>query len=936
MDRPSTTIVGRDPELRDVSAFLDRVETGPCALVLEGSAGIGKTTLWSSGVRVAQERGYRVLTARAAESEARLSYAALGDLLWTVSVDAFAGMPPPLRQAIDAALLRADGSNVTPDQRAVALATAHALRNLASTAPVVLAVDDVQWLDRPSARVLSFALRRLAAEPIGALVSLRLAPDSAGDLLELDRAMPTTTHLPVGPLGREPLGRIVRDRTGADVPRPVVIRLHGITGGNPLFALEMARAAVREGSLAQPGDVWSVPEDLQKLLSARLAAVPQAARAPLLAIAATTQPTWDLVLETAGPEEETRDALARAEEAGIIERSGGRVRFTHPLLGSTLYLNTPAVERQALHGRLASLTTDLEERARHLALATAGPDGAVAVALEAASKHARARGAPDAAAELAALSCEMTVATDTAGLRRRRLAAAEYLFDGGDSGSAQRLLKETIASSTPGRERAEMLYKLASMSWMDLVDGVRRPCVQALAEAGGDPRLLSGLHSDLAWVAFYLGDLDEAIERARESAAWASRPVGAAVRSDALASLAFIRFLRGEGDDALLAEAMQLQDEALNEVSWTAASVYTTPRTVLGLQLMWSHRIDEARAVFEQELAAFERHAMYTVRLEVLGYLRELECGADLGPRAAAHGAEAMRTFEESGHPRTQMHVVLFNQAWAAALLGHVGDARRMATEGRRLAIATDDRFNAAWNSSVLGFIDVSLAEYERATLDLEPALHYLADLGAAVAGVMPCVPDMVEANVALGRIEPAETLIARLEEQARSAGGGWATATAARGRALVAAARGDLEAAAAASAASTALMETLGLPFDAARSRLVLGQIHRRAKRKRLAREHLEMARDVFDRLGAVLWAERARSELGRIGGRPPSPFELTDTESRIAALVAQGRTNQETADALFISPSTVQGSLKRIYQKLGVRSRTELAAKVGQPPES
>ena len=130
--------------------------------------------------------------------------------------------------------------------------------------------------------------------------------------------------------------------------------------------------------------------------------------------------------------------------------------------------------------------------------------------------------------------------------------------------------------------------------------------------------------------------------------------------------------------------------------------------------------------------------------------------------------------------------------------------------------------------------------------------------------------------------------------------------------------------------------MEQLGLTFEAARSRLVLGQIHRRAKRKRLAREHLEGARDVFDRLGAVLWADRARSELARIGGRPASPFELTDTEQRIAALVAQGRTNQETADALFVSPSTVQANLKRIYQKLGVRSRTELAAKVGQSPES
>ena len=173
------------------------------------------------------------------------------------------------------------------------------------------------------------------------------------------------------------------------------------------------------------------------------------------------------------------------------------------------------------------------------------------------------------------------------------------------------------------------------------------------------------------------------------------------------------------------------------------------------------------------------------------------------------------------------------------------------------------------------------------------------------------------------------------LEASSGAAGGGWALASAARGRSLVAAARGDLAGAEQAAERSIALFEALGLEFDVARSRLVLGQTHRRAKRKRVAREQLELARDTFARLGAALWVERASSELARIGGRPSSPFELTDTEQQIAALVAQGRTNQETADALFVSASTVRSSLKRIYQKLGVRSRTELAARVGRSPE-
>jgi DNA-binding CsgD family transcriptional regulator len=160
-----------------------------------------------------------------------------------------------------------------------------------------------------------------------------------------------------------------------------------------------------------------------------------------------------------------------------------------------------------------------------------------------------------------------------------------------------------------------------------------------------------------------------------------------------------------------------------------------------------------------------------------------------------------------------------------------------------------------------------------------------------------------------------------------------WARGVAARGRALLAAAAGDLTGAEDAAEASVRALEGAGQPFETARSVLVLGQIHRRAKRKRLAREHLGRAEEVFDALGARLWAERTRTELGRIGGRPATPFELTETERNIASLVARGHTNQEAADALFISLGTVQGSLKRVYGKLGVRSRTELAARLGAP---
>ena len=934
MSSSTPSIVGRDVELRTISDFLGRTGPGPGALVLEGSAGIGKTTLWLAGVDESNRRGHLVLVARAAESEARMSYAALGDLLGAIPEPVFDGLPTPLRHALDLALLRTARPGGAPEPRAVALAAGEVLQALAGDRPVVIAIDDIQWLDRPSVRVLSFVLRRLTEANVRVLATVRLGSGSPGDPIDIDRAIADTTRLGVGPLAVGALGRIVRTRTNRALPRPFVIRLHRLTDGNPLFALEIARGTVRDSTAAEKAEL-SVPKDLQNVLSARLATVPASAHRPLLAIAATSQPTWELVLKTAESRARSLAGLARAEEAGIIERADGRVRFTHPLLASTVYLNATAPERRALHLQLAAVMTDPEERARHLALGTETADPEVAISLDEAARHARSRGAPDAAAELADLASEMTPQADTAGLHGRRLAAAEYHFDAGDAPRAHRLLRQTIAASPPGVERAEMLYRMASMSWMNLVEGVRAPSQQALVESGDDAGLLCGIHNALTWVAFYLADLETASGHARRSAELATAEIDPGMRADALATLEFIEFLQGRPDPGLMVEALALQDVVLARSSWTEGSVYTTPRSILGLELMWSGRLDEAREILEHELDLFEQHAMYTVRQEVLCYLAELECRAGRWRIAASHASEAMETVIESGQTATQSHVVLFNQAWAAALLGDVDGAREMATRGVRLAEQNDDPFNAAWNRAVLGFLDLSLTDFEAARVNLEPAARWLDQLGSVEPGVIPCVPDLIEALAGLGRLEEAARLLDRLEAQAAGRDRPWASGAAARGRALVAAATGDLDEATRATERSIHDLDRAAQPFETARSWMVCGQIHRRAKRKRLAREALERARETFTDLGARLWAERAATELGRIGGRRPTPFELTETEASIASLVAQGYTNKEAADSLFLSPYTVQASLTRIYQKLDVRSRTELAARLGRPTD-
>jgi hypothetical protein len=283
-------ILGRDAELAEVQRFVDAVAEGPAALILEGVAGIGKTTLWQSGMELARARGYRVLSCRAEETEARLSYTGLGDLLDIELPE----LPAPQKRALDVALLRAEVEGSQPDQRAVSVATLGVLRAFSKSTPVLIAIDDVQWLDAPSAKVLSFAARRLENEAVRLLVTLRAGP--LANPLGLVRTTPSLAlrKLSVGPLSLEALTRLVRERLGTSLTHPVLLRLHDISQGNPFFALEIARALIAQGASLEPGQPLPVPDDLRELLGARLAALPREASRALLVVAAAGRPTDDL------------------------------------------------------------------------------------------------------------------------------------------------------------------------------------------------------------------------------------------------------------------------------------------------------------------------------------------------------------------------------------------------------------------------------------------------------------------------------------------------------------------------------------------------------------------------------------------------------------------------------------------------------------------
>ena len=370
--------------------------------MLEGDAGIGKSTLWLAGVEAAREQGLRLLVARPAEAEQGLAHAALGDLFEDVLDEVLPTLSAPRRHALEVALLLDETVEQPVDPRTLGVAVRTALQALAEQTRVVLAVDDVQWLDASTASALAFALRRIATDHVLLLLARRRV--DGGQPSELERAFEAerVRRLPVGPLSVGALHGLLRDRLGRSFPRQTLLRIHEASSGNPFFALELARAV---GPDVDPLRPLHVPETLEDLVRVRLAGLPAPTREALELVSALGAPSVSL-LERAGV---ASDALEAAVAAHVIERDDGIVRFTHPLLSSVLYQGLASGEqRRSLHGRLAAIVDDPLARARHLALATDGPNAHVAAVLDDAATRAADRGAPAVAAELGEHALRLT------------------------------------------------------------------------------------------------------------------------------------------------------------------------------------------------------------------------------------------------------------------------------------------------------------------------------------------------------------------------------------------------------------------------------------------------------------------------------------------------------------------------------------------------
>jgi DNA-binding CsgD family transcriptional regulator len=899
-------LIAREAELGRIEAFLDRPAEGPRAFVLEGDPGIGKSTLWLAGIAAARERSYRVFASRPAEAERSFPNVVLGDLFGELEPAVLATLPAPRRRAFESALLLQEAPDVPVDPRALGVAIHTLLSVLGAGRSLVLAIDDDQWLDSTSAATLLFALRRLGDQPVRLLLSRRVGVEAAAALEEaIDPS--AVERLTVSPLSLGGVQLLLRRRLDAAFPRPTLARIHEVSGGNPFYALELARVQsthpARDATLP-----LAVPTSLELLVGARLLALDASTRDALLLIAAHGR--LPVVLARAmliAPE-----ALGRARAANVIGTEGAVIRFTHPILASTIYQAATDEGRRDAHRRLAEVVDDPVHRGRHLALAADAPSQELAAAIESASGVASDRGLSIAAAELAEHALRLTPPEAADDRHRRAIAAARAHSAGGEGGRSRAITAELLAAAPPGRRRAEALMLRSELEPAPAAVALLE---EALAEAEGTPELESAIHASLAEVGFWssIRDFAWAGDHARASLRLAERLDDDALRADALSILATLRFADGGPQALELAErAFQLAAPLVRQ--------RRAARTIgaVGLVLTWSGRVDHARAWLERRLVEWSDRDE-RIRWDLLWYLAIVEVWAGRWAMAAQYADEVRENGVRYG---LETPYDRFPSAFVALHQGELEVAREHALRALELGEGQQLEFFFG----ILGTCDLWSGDPNAARANFVLAEQAADTMGEHDPNMRFWRADHVEALLQLGRIDEATHLLADWEAAAGRLGRERVIAESRRCRGLIAIAGGDLSTGVAILEESIELHRAAEDRFGLARALLALGVVRRRMRQKRTAREAIEAALAGFEDLGAASWATAARAERARIGGWQRIEG-LSPSEESVASLVAEGRTNREIANALFLGERTVASHLTRVYAKLGIRSRTELA---------
>ncbi len=594
----------------------------------------------------------------------------------------------------------------------------------------------------------------------------------------------------VGPLSQDALERVLRAKVGEGFSRTTLLSLHEMSGGNPFFAQEIGLALLRRGGDVTAGERLPIPDRLQELIEDRLEGLPARTVEALEVVSALSAPTFDVIAAATDPSEVDR-RLDPALENGVVEVVGDRLRFTHPLLASAVYQKIPPARRRELHARLATIVRDPEERARHLALSVEGPDVAVAAALEEAALLASSRGAPQSAAELWEMARRATPRDRGEDLVRRTHQAGVAHYESGDPSLARSVLEQAVDLSMAGPARARVLLDLGmGLAETEGWRGAWAVFEAARGEAGDDLALRAQIEQNLGYAWLFRGDLEASERHARSALDLAEGLQEPRAMAEAFQAYPFVGFLLGRGvDQEMLDRGVALEGHMEGEFK----SHVLRASFVVAQLLKFTDRLDEARRTFTELLGDAAAHGVETPQAQFRYHLAELECRAGNWDAAMEHARESraiahrirMRAMSSEGH---------FAVGLVEAHLGRADSARLEALEGLRVAEAAGEILLLIPNLSVLGFLELSLGRPAEADAFLSRAVELEQAMGVREPAYFRVVPDEVEALVALGRLDEAEALLAPFEEAGRSLDRAWALATGARCRALVLAARGDLQ----------------------------------------------------------------------------------------------------------------------------------------------
>ncbi len=905
-------VVGREEEIARIGQLLGSARSGRSGvLALKGEPGIGKSALLDRACEQAADM--RVLRARGVQSEAHIPFAGLADLL-RPALFLLDRLPGPQAEALQGALALIPSRS--QDRFAIGSATLSLLVAYAETGPVLVMVDDAQWVDGSSEDALAFAFRRLVADPLAVLVAVRSGEAS----LLADTAL---EEIELAGLDLAQASELV-NAVAAPVHGHLLGRLHRDTGGNPLALVEAARQVDvlrRHNPIDTP---LPIVTSVSQIYIDRIRSLGDRAAAAVLVAAATDLTDLAVLARAANALGADVADLVEAEDARLLTAGDGSVEFAHPLIRSAVYNDASPERRRKAHRALADALPDREadRRAWHLAQAALGPDPLACSALTQAAERALERNAYEVGARAFERSSQLA---GTDGSRAELLyRAARSAWDAGLPDRATALIDQ--AEGLPSDESVS----IALEHLLGQIAAGQGPVAEGLEHLLNAARRSAQTSTDTAVVilaeavraAFFAGDAATMLKAANFVETLQSRVVSErSVFYAAMAEGMAYTFCGRPGigskrlHDAIDIAVTVVAPDDPDWHAWTA------------LCNLWLRESGARRGLVERGTELARSRTALRPLLHLLFYLAIDQAAAERWPDAEAGLHQVIAIARETGQ-RTHLSAALGRLAWLEARQGQEGACLDHAEESLSIASDLGLQLCEIWAHAALGELHLAQGRTEQAVERFTIQQSLLFSCGIKDVDLSPA-PELVDLRLRTGAISEATELAADYQKQAAEKGLPWALARAARASGLLAP---ELEMDLAFEQALAAHDQTPDR-FETARTRLAYGSRLRRARQRIRAREQLRAAVEIFDQLGARPWAELARVELAATGEKArarnvSTRNDLTPQELQIAVLLSAGRTTRETASALFLSPKTIEYHLRNVYRKLDCRNREELAA--------